>query len=75
MLCLPAAPRAGVRAMRAGVRRRPDARACMRAQVLPPASSTLRFMQFLEGLRHVACMLRCTLNELMEKVVLLQSPA
>jgi hypothetical protein len=35
---------------------------------------TLNFIEFLEALRWVATLLRCTLNEIVEKIVLVSAP-
>ena len=43
-------------------------------KVLPPAKNSLNFVQFVEALRHVATVLRISLNEVMEKMVIIQGP-
>eukprot|EP00798_Chlamydomonas_sp_ICE-L_P009954 gene9954-7830_t len=47
----------------------------MFTKVLPPMKNTLNFVQFVETLRHIATFLRVTLNEIMERIVIMQRPA
>ena len=43
-------------------------------KVLPPASDSVNFVRFLDGLRHVATKLRVSLNRIMETIVLVGQP-
>mmetsp|Transcript_27365 Transcript_27365/g.59862 ORF Transcript_27365/g.59862 Transcript_27365/m.59862 type:complete len:924 (-) Transcript_27365:761-3532(-) len=43
-------------------------------RVLGQAKATINFVEFLDALRHIATTLRCTLNEVMERLVLVGGP-
>uniref|UniRef100_A0A7S0WK88 Uncharacterized protein n=1 Tax=Chlamydomonas leiostraca TaxID=1034604 RepID=A0A7S0WK88_9CHLO len=43
-------------------------------RLLTPAKNAVNFIEFVEGLRYVATAMRCSLNEIMEKIVLVSAP-